>query len=78
MRIPDYHMHTQFSPDSRMTQQDAVEAAIRMGVTDLCYTEHMDLGHPNPAFDRVPRFAEMQAGIDALQAQYPEHSRKKI
>lgn len=72
MRIPDYHMHTQYSPDSRMTQQDAVEAAIRMGVTDLCYTEHMDLGHPNPAFDRVPRFAEMQAGIDALQAQYPD------
>lgn len=32
MRIPDYHIHTNFSPDSSMKHYEAVEAAIKAGL----------------------------------------------
>ena len=45
MILPDYHIHTLFSPDSQMDPEATVRAAIAKGVTHLCFTEHMDLGH---------------------------------
>ncbi len=59
MRIPDFHIHTNYSPDSSMQQTEAVEAAIKAGITDMCFTEHMDLGHHMDSFNRKPEFEGM-------------------
>ena len=67
MRIPDFHIHTYLSPDGHMDGQEAVESAIKMGVTDLCFTEHMDLGHHLEAFNRVPDFDKMQNSVEELR-----------
>ncbi|MBE6753563.1 MAG: histidinol-phosphatase HisJ family protein [Ruminococcaceae bacterium] len=72
MRLPDYHVHTRFSPDSSMEPQSAVEAAIRAGITDLCFTEHMDLGHNMEKYDCVPKLDEMAQSVRALGEKYPE------
>ena len=72
MRIPDFHVHTTFSPDSKITPEEAMEAALRCGVTDLCFTDHMDLGHPKAKFDHIPPFVEMKARVNELREAYPQ------
>ena len=72
MRKMDYHVHSTFSPDSKMLREDAVKAAIAMGITDLCFTEHMDLGHNMEKFSHVPDLEGMRQTVDTLREQYPE------
>ena len=72
MILPDYHIHTSFSPDSMMDPEKAVRAAIAAGVTHLCFTEHMDLGHHMAMYDRVPDLAGMDETISVLRKKYPE------
>lgn len=38
----DYHLHTKVSFDGRMTAQQAVEAALKMGLKEICFTDHID------------------------------------
>ena len=71
MRILDYHVHTDFSPDSSMKHYEAVKAAIKAGITDICFTEHMDLGHHMESFNRVPKFGKMQESICELRKEFP-------
>ena len=71
MRIPDYHIHTDFSPDSLMTHYEAARAAIRAGITEICFTEHMDLGHHMELFNRVPEFDRIKVSIQALRKEFP-------
>ncbi len=71
MRIPDFHIHSCYSPDSKMKPDEAVKAAINAGITDMCFTEHMDLGHHLNSFNRIPAFEEMYASISKLREQFP-------
>lgn len=72
MRTPDLHIHSHFSPDSLMNPVEAVNVAIEAGITDLCFTEHMDLGHHIESFNRIPDFAEMYASVSNLRKNYSE------
>lgn len=40
----DYHVHTEFSDDSVYPMEDVVKDAIRMGMDELCFTDHVDYG----------------------------------
>ena len=40
----DYHVHTSFSPDSEYKMEDAVLDGIRLGLDEICFTEHVDYG----------------------------------
>lgn len=70
--IPDFHVHSNYSPDSSMLREDAIKAAIQQGITDLCFTEHMDLGHHQDSFNRVPDFDGMGSSVHILQEHFPE------
>lgn len=72
MILPDYHIHTSYSPDSKMDSEEAVRAAMAKGVTDICFTEHMDLGHHMEMYDRAPDFVGMEETISRLKEKYPE------
>ena len=72
MVLPDYHIHTSYSPDSKMDPEEAVRAAMASGVTNLCFTEHMDLGHHMEMYDEAPDFAGMEETISKLREKYPE------
>lgn len=71
MVMPDYHVHTSFSPDSKMEPEEAIRAAIASGVTEICFTEHMDLGHHMELYDRAPDFEGMERTIAQLRTKYP-------
>lgn len=72
MVLPDYHVHTSYSPDSKMNPEEAIRAAMATGVTELCFTEHMDLGHHMKMYNRIPDFAGMNETISRLREKYPE------
>lgn len=41
----DFHVHSDFSPDSQTPMVEMIEHAIEIGVTDLCFTDHIDLDY---------------------------------
>ena len=47
--IADCHMHTWFSSDSEARPEDMIEQAFRLGMKELCITDHYDMDYPvNP------------------------------
>ncbi len=46
----DYHVHSNFSPDAFMSMEEAIGKAIEKGVTELCFTDHIDYDYPDTDF----------------------------
>ncbi|VDG97165.1 histidinol-phosphatase [Lysinibacillus sphaericus] len=46
----DYHMHTSFSADCDALPEDMVRAAIQKGLTEICFTDHVDYDYPDKNF----------------------------
>ena len=42
MYLADYHTHTQFSPDAHDPMADMARAAIRAGLDEICFTDHVE------------------------------------
>lgn len=40
----DYHVHTNFSDDSNYPMEAVVKDAIQIGITEICFTDHVDYG----------------------------------
>ena len=43
MFLADYHMHTDFSPDAHFPMLEMAEAAAEKGMTQICFTDHIDI-----------------------------------
>lgn len=46
----DYHMHCDFSADSKTPMIDMVEKSVDLGLKEICFTDHVDydiIGNPN-------------------------------
>lgn len=66
----DYHMHSSFSADCTADMEEMVKGAIAKGLTEICFTEHIDYDYPdeNFVFDfDKKKYAE---SINALQLKY--------
>lgn len=48
----DYHMHCRFSTDSKAEPEAMCEAALTKGLTEICFTDHQDLGFDDPTWFR--------------------------
>ena len=59
----DYHMHSRFSEDADDTPQDMCQRAIALGIPEIGFTEHWDVGpfeaHPR-YFKPEPWYAELE------------------
>lgn len=38
----DYHIHSNFSPDSKTSMENMIETSIDLGLREICFTDHMD------------------------------------
>ncbi|MDD3273701.1 MAG: histidinol-phosphatase HisJ family protein [Bacteroidales bacterium] len=67
MILFDNHIHSEYSPDGRMTMVEAVKAAEKMGLGGLSFTDHFDIDAPgdNNHFSFDPK--EQQLKIDNLR-----------
>ena len=42
--LADYHVHTAFSDDSVYPLEEVIRDAVRMGMDEICITDHVDYG----------------------------------
>lgn len=78
----DYHVHTEFSDDSVYPMENVVKDAIKLGIDEICVTDHVDYGikvdwnsgeeiryHDGEPYVNVdyPRYVQM---IDGLNLRY--------
>lgn len=54
MMFADYHIHTYHSDDSTYPMEQVVKDAISKGITDLCFTDHVDYGIKEDADKLTP------------------------
>ncbi|HCK88301.1 MAG TPA: histidinol phosphate phosphatase [Erysipelotrichaceae bacterium] len=40
----DYHLHSEFSDDSRERMENQIRRAIELGLDEMCFTDHVDYG----------------------------------
>lgn len=64
----DYHMHSQFSNDSKTPMEDMVQRAVSLGLDEICFTEHMDYGVGVAPCDYEAYLAGLAAAREAFGA----------
>ena len=72
----DFHMHCRFSTDSRAEPTAMCEAAIARGLTEICFTDHQDLGFDDPSWFRFnpdAYFRELEAIQSAFAGRLKVH-----
>ena len=42
--LADYHLHCEFSDDSDEPMEDQVKQGIKIGLDEMCFTDHVDYG----------------------------------
>ncbi|MCG7344557.1 histidinol-phosphatase HisJ family protein [Sporosarcina sp. ACRSL] len=47
----DYHMHSSFSGDCTVDMEEMVKGAIAKGVSEICFTEHIDYDYPDDSIE---------------------------
>ena len=62
----DYHIHTNHSVDSRYRMEKVVKDAIKLGIDEICFTDHVDY----PFVNCLPDFDHYFAEIKEMQAKY--------
>lgn len=67
----DYHIHSQYSPDGKMTMDDACKRATALELDEIVFTDHIDLKGPEEKFnrDRLKKYIE---DIEKMQEKYKD------
>ena len=73
----DYHMHCRFSTDSEAAPEAMCEAALARGLTEICFTDHMDLGFDDPTWFRFDPAAYFEA-LEEVKRTYEGRLRVRI
>lgn len=71
--LTDYHCHCDYSADARGTIDDYCRAAIRRGLSELCFTTHYDTRPDSDMIDCFVRVdGELHRGSPGVLARYVE------
>lgn len=70
----DYHVHTQFSDDSEYPIEEVVKDAIKKGLSELCFTDHVDYGVKRDWDEEEP--VEFKHGVYFGNVDYPKYVSK--
>lgn len=64
MYLADYHVHSRVSPDAGDTMTELAGAALRAGLDEVCFTDHVE---PKAVFGADCRWELMRADFQAAQ-----------
>jgi len=73
----DYHLHNHFSPDSNEDTHKIVEKALKMGMEEICITNHVELHDKETGKsifnidEAIERFNKIQEELDKIRKIYP-------
>jgi histidinol-phosphatase (PHP family) len=65
----DYHMHSKFSCDCRVSMADMCREALRKGIPEIAFTEHFDRIRTGMCFDKYDPAAYFK-GLEAARAEF--------
>lgn len=75
----DYHLHNHFSPDSEAETRDLLLAEQKLGIKDVCITNHaewFDHGDAKPGkfdyYEAMRRFETVEWELEALRDEFKE------
>ena len=68
----DYHLHTLHSFDGRQTVNELCRTMLEKGVEEICLTEHIEPGHPDPTCDVPPLWDVFFQEIREARQCYPQ------
>lgn len=74
----DFHLHTSFSWDSETPPRAVVEAALKAGLSILCFTDHMDTDYPYDGDSFEFNTDEYFTQLSVLQAEYRDRIEIRI
>ncbi|EGL81494.1 histidinol phosphate phosphatase HisJ family [Caldalkalibacillus thermarum TA2.A1] len=66
----DYHVHTSFSADSKLPMEQACQAAVDKGVTEIAFTEHLDYYYPNCPLTFEFDYDEYACTVDEMRDRF--------
>lgn len=72
MILTDYHLHTQYSWDSRLKAKDLIDKAISLNYEAIALTEHLDLLPWELAVNGLLSLKEYSVYVDMIKTQYPQ------
>lgn len=67
----DFHIHTEYSYDSRIKGNEMMDRALELGYDELAITEHVDLLPQELSVFGLPSLKKYQAYVNKLREQYP-------
>ena len=67
----DYHLHSDYSMDTPTPMRAMCEAAVRTGLDEICFTEHTEMGHPDPHSNTPPDVKKWLAEIEEMRRAFP-------
>lgn len=70
-RRMDYHLHTFHSIDGRQSMDDLCRTMAERGVEEICITDHIEPGHPDPNADIPPDWPVFFNDIAMMREKYP-------
>ncbi len=74
----DYHLHSEFSDDSRESMDNQIQQAISLGLNEICFTDHVDYGIKCD-WDDPRGIAWRQDAMEPLaNVNYPEYFAKLL
>lgn len=69
----DFHMHSHFSADCTTPMEDMVNGAIQKGMTEICFTEHIDYEYPDPSIIFEVDLTLYENELNRLRELYGQH-----
>lgn len=72
MKLTDYHIHTQYSWDSKLNVDDVIAKAISLNYDAIAITEHLDLLPWELGKRGIFSLQEYSNHIDGLKEQHPQ------
>ncbi len=78
MYITDYHIHTIYSPDSKVTIDERCEWAVKNGINEICLTDHIE--NWNNGIDEylVPDYKNLRLDVENAREKYKNKLKIKI
>ncbi|RDY23378.1 histidinol-phosphatase HisJ family protein [Romboutsia maritimum] len=65
----DYHMHSNFSGDSKTTMEDMVKKSIDLGLKEICFTDHVDYDIKDSIYEKI-NYDKYFQNIEFLKNKY--------
>ena len=74
----DYHLHSTFSADSKMTLEEICNTSLQVGLEEIAITDHMDPDHANPHITFHIDYDTYSQTLQQLREEYAGKLRIKI